>query len=209
MGSRKRGRGYPTATKLWNDPKDWISCQQRRSQRKRRLSVRQTATGAGRWADSLSHEKNRSRGSGGPGSSESGAGGDQRCSSERPCAMSMPLEYCRQAESRSDWSTQRSVVKKFHDFDADYEASTCSLQKNCGKPKSLRVLTRPNALDWRILSPMCGFSRESGSFGRARPPRSMCSWKAVCELFWMFTESRPSFRIRNSNREISLVKCLF
>ena len=32
---------------------------------------------ADRWADSLSHEANRSRGSGGPGSSESGAGGDE------------------------------------------------------------------------------------------------------------------------------------
>jgi len=35
------------------------------------------AAAADRWADSLSHEANRSRGSGGPGSSESGAGGDE------------------------------------------------------------------------------------------------------------------------------------
>jgi len=44
---------------------------------KRRLSVRQAAATADRWADSLSYEANRSRGSGGPGSSESGAEGDE------------------------------------------------------------------------------------------------------------------------------------
>ena len=40
-------------------------------------SVRQAAAATDRSADSLSHEANRSRGSGGPGSSESGAAGDE------------------------------------------------------------------------------------------------------------------------------------
>ena len=56
----------------------------------------------------------------------------------------------------------------------------CLLQKNCDRPKSLPALMRPNALDWRILSPMCGLSRENGSFGRAHQLCSMCCWKAVC-----------------------------
>src|ERR1700678_4310481 len=51
---------------------------------------------------------------------------------------------------------------------------SCLLQKSCGRPKSLPVLTRPNALDWRILSPMCVSSRENGFLGRANPPCSMC-----------------------------------
>ena len=50
--------------------------EQRRSQRKRRLSVRQTAAARDRSADSLSHQTNRCRGSGGPGSPERWAGGD-------------------------------------------------------------------------------------------------------------------------------------
>src|SRR5579864_9591941 len=35
-----------------------VGCQQRRSQRKRRLSVQQAAAAADRWADSLSHQAN-------------------------------------------------------------------------------------------------------------------------------------------------------
>ena len=52
------------------------AAEQRRSQRKRRLSVRQTAAARDRSADSLSHQANRCRGSGGPGSPEKRAGGD-------------------------------------------------------------------------------------------------------------------------------------
>ena len=50
--------------------------EQWRSQRKRRLSVRQAAAARDRSADSLSHETNRCRGGGGPGSPEKWAGGD-------------------------------------------------------------------------------------------------------------------------------------
>src|SRR6266480_4076819 len=51
---------------------------QRRSQRKRRLSVRQTAAATDRSADSFSHETNRCRGSGGSRSPERWASGDAR-----------------------------------------------------------------------------------------------------------------------------------
>src|SRR6266446_6375887 len=53
----------------------WAASNGDRSE-KRRLSVRQAAAAPDRWADSLSHEANRCRGSGGPGTSEIGSGGD-------------------------------------------------------------------------------------------------------------------------------------
>src|SRR5205807_9546879 len=64
-------RERPAVTKVLA----WAASNGDRSE-KRRLSVRQAAAAPDRWADSPSHEANRCRRSGGPGTSESGAGGD-------------------------------------------------------------------------------------------------------------------------------------
>ena len=63
---------------------------QRRSQRERRLSVRQAAAARDRSADSFSHETNRCRGSGGPGSAERRRKRRRGCFLARPCATPMP-----------------------------------------------------------------------------------------------------------------------